>query len=114
MENLKLGRVRTRHIAYAQRGGKNEPIGEIDEAHLRAYVASLPGSYTVPNTPHDTGRSAGFARQKFNNAVLTRIGELRSANPELTELELHRLATAQVSKENPLLLSEYRADVQRV
>jgi hypothetical protein len=115
MENLKLRQVGTRHIASAFRNGRNEDVGEIDEAHLRAYAARLPGSYTVPNSaPKDTGRGEGFACREFSAAVLNRAQQIRSSDSELSELEAHRLAMAQVAKENPNLPARYRTDAKEI
>ncbi|MGA3325969.1 MAG: hypothetical protein ABSF45_15970 [Terriglobia bacterium] len=108
MENLKLRQVGTRHVAYGEDG---KPVGEVQEAHLKAYVASLPGAYYQTPEQKDTGC---FAAQRFADAVQTRAYELRKADPHLPELEAHRMASSQVSQKNPALLAAYRKDVQEI
>jgi hypothetical protein len=129
MQKLKLRTVGARHVAS---DGKND-VGEFDEAHLRSYVAQLPGSYTVPDSSTAAGQrpgymdgpptaagvkpgglSAGVARRRFTNAIETRKNALLSSDPELNELEAHRLACSQIAREQPDLLANYRADVQKI
>jgi hypothetical protein len=108
MQNLRLGRVGTRHVAYDDAG---KPVGEVQEAHLKAYVAGLPGA--VYQTPEQ--KDAGcFAAYRFADAVKTRAYELRKADPQLSELEANRLASSQVSKQNPGLVAAYHADVEEI
>src|SRR5208337_554568 len=102
MQRLKLAQVGTRHIAH---GEDNKPVGEIDEAHLRAYVACLPGSYTVtPSPAKDTG---AFATYRFADAVQTRKQRILSQDIMLSELAAHRMAVSQIAKEQPSLLAAY-------
>jgi len=112
--------------------GKTD-VGEVDEAHLRSYVASLPGSYTVPDSDTAAGQrpgympggptaagvrpgglSAGLGRAQFTRAVEDRKSELLSSDPNLGELEAHRLASNQVARQRPDLLANYRADAQKI
>jgi hypothetical protein len=110
MQNLKLRQVGARHVVS---DGKND-IGEIQESHLRAYAASLPGSYTVlPSQPSPQLSARGSAVQ-FADAVETRKTRLLSSDSELSDLEATRMASSQIAKENPSLLSAYRADVQKI
>jgi hypothetical protein len=115
MQNLKLCTVGTRHVASVERDGKHEDVGEFDEAHLRAYVATLPGSYTVlpsqRSSPQLSVRGSGV---RFADAVEARKKRLLSSDSELSELEAHRRASLQIAKEDPSLLSAYRADVQEI
>jgi hypothetical protein len=111
MQNLKLRTVgNSRHVAS---DGKND-VGEFDEAHLRAYVACLPGSYTVPKPERAGGLSTAGASRRFAEAVETRKARLLSSDRELRELEALRMASSQIAKEDPSLLSAYRADVQKI
>ena len=110
MQNLKLRTVGARHVVS---DGKND-VGEMDEAHLRAYVATLPGSYTVlPSQPSPQLSVRGSA-VRFADAVEARKKRLLSSDSELSELEAQRMASSQIAKENPSLLSAYRADVKRI
>ncbi|MGD0225037.1 MAG: hypothetical protein ABSF71_22135 [Terriglobia bacterium] len=129
MQKLTLRTVGVRHVAS---DGKND-VGEFDEAHLRSYVASLPGSFTVPDSSTAAGQrpghmpggptaagvrpgglSAGLGRARFSRAVEERKSELLLSDPELGELEAHRLASNQIAKQRPDLLADYRADAQKI
>jgi hypothetical protein len=110
MQNLKLRQVGTRHVVS---DGKND-IGEIQESHLRAYAASLPGSYTVlPSQPSPQLSVRGSA-VRFADAVKTHKNRLLSSDSELSELEAYRMASSQIVKEDPSLLAAYRADVREI
>jgi hypothetical protein len=89
--------------------GHNQDVGEIDEAHLRTYVASLPGSYAVPKRE---GMSRTFASKDFADAVQNRARRLASENTSLSDLEAFRLATSQILKSDPSWLAAYRKDVR--
>jgi hypothetical protein len=108
MQNLKLARVGTLHVAYGEDG---KVVGEVQEAHLKAYVTQLPGAHYQSAEQKDMGCSAAH---RFADAVKTRAHELRKADPDLSELEAHRMASSQVSKQNPGLLAAYRRDVQEI
>ena len=114
MQNLKLRTVGTRHVASVERDGKHEDVGEFDEAHLRAYVATLPGSYTVLPSKGSLQMSVIGSGVRFADAVETRKKRLLSSDSELSELEASRMASSQIAKENPSLLANYRADVQEI
>ncbi|HMD85147.1 MAG TPA: hypothetical protein VKO18_10660 [Terriglobia bacterium] len=114
MQNLRLRTVGTRHVASVERGGRNEDVGEFDEAHLRAYVASLPGTYTVPSPQKTTGLSTAFAREQFADRVETRKRTLLAEDNNLAELEAFRRATSEITREYPSLLAAYRADVEEI
>ena len=111
MQNLKLRTVGIRHVAS---DGKND-VGEIDEAHLRAYVATLPGSYTVlPSQKPSAQLSVKGSAVRFADAIETRKRRLLSSDGELSELEAHRMASSQIAKENPSLFAAYRKDVEEI
>lgn len=110
MQNLSLRQVGVRHVVS---DGKSD-LGELPEAHLRAYVASLPGSYTVPNRETQSTAKNGFSRAQFADAVEQRKIRILASDPELKELEAHRLASSQIVKENPAMLSAYRSDVREI
>ncbi len=125
LPDLKLRQVGTRHVASVVRDGRNEDVGEVQEAHLRAYCASLPGSWqTYPKDAAAMSRggrganvrtlSKGEAQRAFTQAIQTRKALLLSQHRELSELEAHRLATQQVVKSEPNLVAAYRADIEEV
>lgn len=110
MQNLKLRQVGVRHVCS---DGRND-LGELPEAHLRAYVASLPGSYTIDTRGTQPAARNGLSRAQFADAVKQRMIRLLASDPELKELEAHRLASSQIMKENPAMLSAYRADILEI
>ncbi len=110
MQQLSLRQVGVRHVVS---DGRND-LGELPEAHLRAYVATLPGSYTVPASDRKLSRNAGLETVRFADAVETRRRTLLSSDPRLSDLEAVRMAIGLVLKENPAMLSSYRADVQEI
>ena len=132
MQKLKLRTVGTRHVA----SDGTKDVGEFDEAHFRAYVASLPGSYETATAPDGStaagrrpgqmpgpqsggnvprgGMSRGEARQEFTRAVETDKRRLLSEDASLTELEAHRLAADRIAKANPSLLAAYRMDIEEI
>jgi len=114
MQNLKLRTVGTRHVASVERDGRHEDVGEFDEAHLRAYVATLPGSYTVVPSQRSPQLNVRGSGVRFADAVETRKRRLLSSDSGLSELEAHRMASLQIAKEDPSLLSAYRRDVQEI
>lgn len=125
LPNLQLRQVGTRHVASVMQDGQRQDVGEVQEAHLRAYCASLPGSYqtdskNVAGMSRGNRRadgatfSKGEASRKFMEAVETHKRRLLSDDPSLPELEAHRTAMQQISKANPALLAAYRADVEEI
>ncbi len=125
LPDLKLRQVGTRHVASVFQNGRNEDVGEVQEAHLRAYCASLPGSWqSYPKDAAAMSRaggganvrtfSKGEARRIFAQAVQTRTALLLSQDRDLNELEAHRLATQQVTKSDPALVAEYRRDIEKI
>jgi hypothetical protein len=108
MQNLQLRQAGVRHLAYGEDG---KPVGEVQEAHLKAYVASLPGAYYQTPEQKDTGC---FAAHRFADAVQTRAQRLREEDADLSELAAHRTATSQVSNENPALFAAYLRDVKEI
>ena len=108
LPNLQLRRVANRHVAYGEDG---KPVGELGEGLLKSYVSALPGAYHQTPEQKDTGC---FAAYRFADAVKTRAYELRKADPHLSELEAHRMATSQVSQSNPALLTAYKKDRQEI
>lgn len=117
LPDLKLRQVGTRHVASVVRNGQREDVGEVQEAHLRAYAASLPGSYRCPTSETArtaNGLSTAFAAQRFADAVEARKRRLLSEDSTLSELEGYRLAASQVSQENPSMVAAHRADVRKI
>lgn len=114
LPDLQLRQVGTRHVASVLNNGRREDVGEVQEAHLRAYCASLPGSYTAPNSESKLSRNAGLGCARFADAVEQRKKRLMASDPELQEFAAHRLASSQICKENPAMLSAYRADVREI
>jgi hypothetical protein len=118
LPNAKLRQVGTRHIVSIETGGRNQDVGEVGEAHLRAYVATLPGSYTVPDSSTSAGErpggQPGLDQARFTRAVQDAKNLLLSSDPQMSEIEAHRLASGQIAKQRPDLLRKYRADVRRV
>ena len=123
LPDLQISRVGSRHVASTVKNGRREDVGEIQEAHLRAYCASLPGSYetdsrNVAGMSRGNRRgevvtlSRGEARRDFTQAVETHKRRLLSEDPSLPELEAHRLAMDRIAKTDPNLLAAYRADVE--
>jgi len=122
LPDLQLRQVGARHVASVVKNGRREDVGEVQEAHLRAYCAALPGSYQI-DSHNATGMSRGNgwptlrrgeARQKFTQAVETHKRRLLSEDSSLTELEAHRMAMQRIGKADPALLAAYRADVEEI
>lgn len=126
LPDLQLRQVGTRHVASVVEGGQRKDVGEVQEAHLRAYCASLPGSYVVPDSKNVAGMSRGNrrievttfskgeARQNFTQAVEAHKRRLLSEDSTLTELEAHRMAMQRIAQADPALLAAYRADVEEI
>lgn len=125
LPDLKLRQVGTRHVASVVRDGRNEDVGELQEAHLRAYCASLPGSwqsYSANASGMSRGNrrievttfSKGEAHRELAQAVQNEMRRLLSEDPALPEIEVHRLATQRVVKANPALLAAYRKDGEKL
>jgi hypothetical protein len=110
MKALKLRTVGVRHVVS---DGKDD-LGEIAEAHLRSYVAGLPGSYEIPKPQAQTGFNTNYARERFADRVETRTAALMRADSTVSKLEAHRLAISQIAKEDSILLAAYRADIKEI
>jgi len=114
MGMLRLSRVGARHEAW----NGNKFVGEIDDDHLRDYVARLP--------PRDQSRqySTNAARvllsidpsDRYRNrkalaaAVAERRRDLVFRHRDMSPGEITRLATREVLHERPYLLGAYRAE----
>lgn len=118
MQQLNLRQLGVRHVVS---DGRND-LGEIGEAHLRAYCASLPGSYQaysksavgMSRGSQQRGiitSSRGEARQEFAQAVQTLRNRLLSEDNTLTELAAHRLAVERIANADPDLLTAYCKDI---
>ena len=111
MSMVRLRRVGSRHEAYSG----DRYLGDVDDSHLRDYVAQLPPAPPTKYSRSDGSRGEkGAMRVTLAEAVLARKQEILSAQPNMREDRAFVLASRQVLRESPGLARAYREDSDTV